>query len=95
MDLALARTAASAPAGTHRVIVRGGYGASVLRERLTSLGYAIRGEHPSIDAVSIEVSASDLDALDAQAARDVAEAVEYAESSPEPKVEEALQDVLA
>lgn len=42
-----------------------------------------------------EFLASDLDALDAQAARDVAEAVEYAETSPEPKVEEALQDVLA
>ena len=42
-----------------------------------------------------DFDAPELDALDGRAVRDVAEAVEYAESSPEPKVEEALRDVLA
>jgi acetoin:2,6-dichlorophenolindophenol oxidoreductase subunit alpha len=41
------------------------------------------------------LSAEELDSLDAQAARDIARAVEFAESSPEPKVEEVLRDVYA
>ncbi len=40
-------------------------------------------------------SAEELDALDGQALRDVAAAVEYAESSPEPRTDEVLRDVLA
>jgi acetoin:2,6-dichlorophenolindophenol oxidoreductase subunit alpha len=40
-------------------------------------------------------SAAELDALDAQAARDVEEAVRFAESSPAPLIEEAARDVYA
>jgi len=38
---------------------------------------------------------AELDALDTRAASDIARAVEYAESSPEPLVEEALRDIYA
>ncbi len=38
---------------------------------------------------------AELDALEAQAARDVAEAVRFAEESPAPKIEEATRDVYA
>jgi TPP-dependent pyruvate/acetoin dehydrogenase alpha subunit len=40
-------------------------------------------------------TAAELDAIDAQANRDVEEAVRYAESSPDPKVENVLDDVYA
>jgi pyruvate dehydrogenase E1 component alpha subunit len=40
-------------------------------------------------------TAAELDAIDAQAKRDVEEAVRYAESSPDPKVENVLDDVYA
>jgi TPP-dependent pyruvate/acetoin dehydrogenase alpha subunit len=40
-------------------------------------------------------SAAELDALDAQAVRDVEEAVRFAESSPAPRIEEAARDVYA
>jgi acetoin:2,6-dichlorophenolindophenol oxidoreductase subunit alpha len=40
-------------------------------------------------------SAEELDSFDANAARDVARAVEFAEASPEPRVEDALRDVYA
>ena len=38
---------------------------------------------------------SELDALEAQAAQDVAEAVRFAEASPAPRIEEAARDVYA
>ena len=40
-------------------------------------------------------TAAELDAMDDQAVRDIAKAVEYAEASPEPLVEEALRDIYA
>jgi pyruvate dehydrogenase E1 component alpha subunit len=40
-------------------------------------------------------TASELDAFDARAAADIVRAVEYAEASPEPLVEEALRDIYA
>ncbi len=40
-------------------------------------------------------TAAELDALDERAVRDIAKAVEFAEASPEPLVEEALRDVYA
>ena len=40
-------------------------------------------------------TAKKLDALDERAVRDIAHAVEFAEASPEPRVEEALRDVYA
>ena len=40
-------------------------------------------------------TAAELDALDERAVRDIAKAVEYAEASPEPQVEEALRDIYA
>ena len=51
-----------------------------MRERLTSEGLFTEAE---------------LDSLDAQAARDVEEAVRFAESSPLPRIEEAARDVFA
>jgi pyruvate dehydrogenase E1 component alpha subunit len=38
-------------------------------------------------------SSAELDAFDEKAMRDVAHAVEFAEASPEPRIEEALRDV--
>ncbi len=40
-------------------------------------------------------SPGELDALDEQAVRDIARAVEFAEASPEPRVEDVLRDVYA
>jgi len=40
-------------------------------------------------------TAGELDAMDAQAARDVEDAVRFAESSPDPRVEDAARDVYA
>jgi pyruvate dehydrogenase E1 component alpha subunit len=40
-------------------------------------------------------TAAELDAIEAQAKRDVEEAVRFAESSPEPKVENVRDDVYA
>ncbi|MEI6386443.1 MAG: thiamine pyrophosphate-dependent dehydrogenase E1 component subunit alpha [Spirochaetota bacterium] len=40
-------------------------------------------------------SSAELDALDERASADVARAVEFAEASPEPRVEDALRDVYA
>ena len=40
-------------------------------------------------------TAAELDAMDDQAVRDIAKAVEYAEASPEPLVEDALRDIYA
>ena len=40
-------------------------------------------------------TAAELDALDERAVHDIAKAVEFAEASPEPLVEEALRDVYA
>ena len=40
-------------------------------------------------------TAEELDAIDAQAAADVRDAVRFAESSPSPRIEEAARDVYA